>query len=34
MFDNMPDQSVSEQRPERCPGGHAYVGGQIVIGCT
>jgi len=28
----MSDHSVSEQRPAECPGGHAYVGGQVVVG--
>jgi hypothetical protein len=28
----MPDHSVSEQRPAECPGGHAYVGGQMIVG--
>jgi hypothetical protein len=28
----MPDQSMSEQRPERCPAGHVYVGGEYLVG--
>ena len=32
MFDSCRTMSVSEQRPERCPGGHVYVGGEYLVG--
>jgi hypothetical protein len=32
MFDDMPGLAVSERPPADCPGGHAYVGGAVIIG--
>ncbi len=28
----MVDHAVTEQRPADCPGGHAFVGGSVIIG--
>jgi hypothetical protein len=28
----MPDMSESERRPAECPGGHAYIGGEYLVG--